>query len=136
MFFFEVNCFFLLVFAFRNTRSLDQFVPVGSLAYSSASYGLPANWVLSLSLSKETSYCQPLPPKSRTMTDLLNNNYLPFSVRGGSGVTSIESGADQKVSNASRIVQFYNDRCIFITGATGFMGKVDKTVFFFSKQKF
>ena len=66
------------------------------------------------------------------MTDLLNNNYLPFSVsaRGDSSVTGSQSSSefssqsDRNLSNASRIVQFYDGRCIFITGATGFMGKV------------
>lgn len=44
------------------------------------------------------------------MTDLLNNN-LPFA-------------SDSDASGTSRITQFYNNRSVFITGVTGFMGKV------------
>jgi len=46
------------------------------------------------------------------MVDLLNNNYLPFST------------SNRRTNSVPRIVNFFNNRSVFITGATGFCGKV------------
>ena len=54
------------------------------------------------------------------MVELVNNNYLPFNA----------SNQRMDVSNksVSRIVNFYDNRNVFVTGATGFMGKVKRVL--------
>lgn len=50
--------------------------------------------------------------------------YHPFSNSLSNQQVDNSSQMDVLNNNVSRIVNFYNDRSVFITGATGFMGKV------------